>query len=338
MYFVPVARPVAVLHSPVEPGLLQALCRVALGIGAQIERCELLATGHHNTSYRVELARRAPVVLRLGPEPTARLWRHEQALLQRQCSVQPALATLGDVTPRLLYADATQRLLARDWAVFEWHGGEVWEHAASQIDAAAAEALWRQFGALARRLHTLRGERWGFPPPAPAHASFSSWFLALVGGLAADLAEQGVAVAGLAEFVGLLRHGRQRLDDIGEPRLVHGDLWLRNLLVERSADGWRLSGLLDAERAFYGDPSAEWIFGFLDLPAAFWDGYGRRLADADLAGDALWRRRAYQARGALQMMLEGQRFGFDAGFAHRQFAHFAGELRRLSATPALAAG
>ena len=103
----------------------------------------------------------------------------------------------------------------------------------------------------------------------------------MVDDLAADLAEQHVEVAGLERFRELLDDERQRFDSVTAPRLVHGDLWLRNVLVEQGPDGWRITALLDAKRAFFGDPAAEWIFGFLDIPRAFWDGYGRCLAGDD---------------------------------------------------------
>ena len=101
---------------------------------------------------------------------------------------------------------------------------------------------------------------------------------------------------------------------------MHGDLWTRNVLVARGGDGWHIRALLDAERAFFGEPAAEWIFGWLDLPEAFWRAYGTNLADGALAGDASWRRRAYQALGALQLILDSVRFGFDAGFARDGFS------------------
>ncbi|MBP6105051.1 MAG: phosphotransferase [Steroidobacteraceae bacterium] len=199
------------------------------------------------------------------------------------------------------------------------------------MDAASSRALWREFGRIVRQVHAQRGERFGYPAPCPASSSFGAWFVGVVDDLAADLAEQHVEVAGLERFRELLDDERQRFDSVTAPRLVHGDLWLRNVLVEQGPDGWRITALLDAKRAFFGDPAAEWIFGFLDIPRAFWDGYGRCLAGDDLDRDAAWRRLAYQARGALCMMLEGVRFGFDAGFAHRHFARFLAALEPASA-------
>jgi aminoglycoside phosphotransferase (APT) family kinase protein len=61
----------------------------------------------------------------------------------------------------------------------------------------------------------------------------------------------------------LIRRHADALDDVRRPALVHFDLWDGNILVTRcrngdtAAGGWRVTGLVDAERAFYGDPLAE---------------------------------------------------------------------------------
>lgn len=334
MKYVEVSRQAPPLRAEIDAATLARLLRVACGAQTGLAQHALIGSGHFNTSYALTLADGRRVLLRAAPlaRPGVPLWRHERALLQRQCAVQPMLATLGEVVPELIHADFSRQHIERDWAVFAWREGCVWHEVAPQLPAAQQDSLWRQYGALVARLHALRGPTFGFPAPRAAHARFSDWFLEVINDLAADLAEQGIAVAGLPQLIELLHEGRAQLDAVGEPRLVHGDLWQRNVLVAPRGEGWQITALLDAERAFWGDPAAEWIFGFLDIPAAFWSAYGRSYAAPE--GDALWRRRAYQARGALHMLLEGRRFGFDAGFAHEQFARHLHDLTQLSRAPA----
>lgn len=323
MNFVAVARRDAGLVREASHAQLLTIVRAAFGERSRLLAHRRLDGGHFNTNYLLQCAGEPPVVLRLAPERAAKVWRHERCLLQRQCSVQSTLeAAVGGVVPRLLHADFTQQLLPRDWALFEWRPGQTWESAAAAIDVSSASRLWREYGGLVRELHAQRGSSFGYPAPLGGCAGYGAWFTRIIDDLAADLAEQQIEIVGLPRFQQRLRDERHRFDAVTEPRFVHGDLWTRNVLVEHEEGGWRVTALLDAERAFFGDPAAEWIFGFLDIPQAFWEGYGRSLAEHSLDRDALWRRRACQARGALFMMLEGVRHGFDAGFAHRQFARF----------------
>ena len=77
------------------------------------------------------------------------------------------------------------------------------------------------------------------------------------------------------------------LDTVTTFSLVHGDLHPSNLLFEPTeGDGVRLTGLVDWEGAFAGDPLAEWAVS-LELPAEtlghVLEGYGRDAAAALLA-------------------------------------------------------
>ncbi|MGW1927215.1 phosphotransferase [Streptomyces massasporeus] len=59
-----------------------------------------------------------------------------------------------------------------------------------------------------------------------------------------------------------------RLAEVRRPALVHFDAWEGNVVVDRTASGpWHLSGLIDGERAFFGDPLAE-LVGLDPLGAA----------------------------------------------------------------------
>ena len=138
--------------------------------------------------------------------------------------------------------------------------------------------------------------------------------------MAQDLDELGLVVDGIEHFRQLLLRGAGRIDEARTPCLVHGDLWPRNILVAQRAGAWVITGILDAERAFWGDPAAEWIFSFLDIPEDFWRAYGRDYSLGMLDSVALFRRRCYQARGSLQLILEGHRHSFDTAFARRDFA------------------
>jgi len=70
------------------------------------------------------------------------------------------------------------------------------------------------------------------------------------------------------------------LDEIERPRLAHGDLWNFNALIDRTADLPRISAVLDYDRAYWGDPLADWTFHLLPrrasprVQAIFWDEYG----------------------------------------------------------------
>jgi aminoglycoside phosphotransferase (APT) family kinase protein len=67
------------------------------------------------------------------------------------------------------------------------------------------------------------------------------------------------------------------LDEVTTPALVHFDLWDGNILVESGSAGLRIGALIDGERAFWGDPLAEFVslalYGDIEGDTAFLRGY-----------------------------------------------------------------
>ena len=58
----------------------------------------------------------------------------------------------------------------------------------------------------------------------------------------------------------LLRRHAGELDAVRRPALVHFDLWDGNVFVSPDAGGGaRVTGMIDGERAFFGDPVAELV-------------------------------------------------------------------------------
>jgi fructosamine-3-kinase len=80
-----------------------------------------------------------------------------------------------------------------------------------------------------------------------------------------------------SEINDLLRANAAVLDDVSRPALVHFDLWSGNILVDSVGHSLRIGGLIDAERAFWGDPVADFVslalFGDLTRDEPFLAGY-----------------------------------------------------------------
>ena len=61
------------------------------------------------------------------------------------------------------------------------------------------------------------------------------------------------------------------LDEVTEACLVHWDLWDGNIFIHEG----QISGIIDFERAFWGEPLIEHYFSHFSQCAAFEEGYGR---------------------------------------------------------------
>jgi aminoglycoside phosphotransferase (APT) family kinase protein len=130
--------------------------------------------------------------------------------------------------------------------------------------------------------------------------------------LVIELDQAGLPSSDLQQVLDHLQTQRSVLDAVIEPRLVHNDLWTVNVLVDEDDATPRITGVLDFDGAFWGDPMADWPIEQARLRAgttadAFWQGYG--VTDMDL--EAHRRGLFYRARLLVGSRLDIHRRGLD---------------------------
>ncbi|WP_367319204.1 phosphotransferase family protein [Streptomyces sp. HUAS ZL42] len=240
---------------------LDALLRRSTGFGCHLEA--ELTDGWFNTAYRVRLEDGRAAVVKLAPPDDAPVLRYERGIMATEAMVYRRLAPLagnGIPTPELLHAG--EGFLAV--SVLE---GTPWDKVADGLPRTTRTALRRELGAITARLHTLAPEdgRFGYPAPESA-LSAADWrtaFSAMVDALLDD-AERWQSPLGVpsADIRALVAEGGYALGEITVPRLIHFDLWPGNIFVHvPDGDGSdaRITGIIDHERAFWGDPAAELV-------------------------------------------------------------------------------
>jgi fructosamine-3-kinase len=135
----------------------------------------------------------------------------------------------------------------------------------------------------------------------------------MVDDILADARRLGTDLPATPDRIGTLMHRHDGvLDAVDRPALVHFDLWDGNAFVEQAPDGhWRVTGLIDGERAFFGDPVAELVslglFRELADAPEILAGYGIELTD-----DVRLRLTLYTVYLYLIMGVEGVTRGFDS--------------------------
>jgi aminoglycoside phosphotransferase (APT) family kinase protein len=273
------------LQEPIAAHTIVALCRRAFGCGAIVRAIHEIGGGEINNTYRVRLEGHEDVILRVAPPPGAPLFWHEEHLMRREYSIQPYLAPIAPFAPAILMADFTHQLIDRDYMFQAFVPGERWSDVEGDLTPADDEVLWRQLARIVRAIHNVPGATFGRPDPGARVASWSTAVLyALEHTMAAAEAWQ-VDVAPLRAILDLARAHAVLFDEVVQPRLLHGDLWLVNVLIRRGADGPAVVGVLDADRASWGDPLSDWTIHLLDRlssprgqrnRAIFWEEYGLR--------------------------------------------------------------
>jgi aminoglycoside phosphotransferase (APT) family kinase protein len=177
--------------------------------------------------------------------------------------------------------DFTHQLIDRDYMFQTFIEGDRWDDIWEELSPAENNVLWSQFGNIMKQIHAVRGEKFGLPRPG---FQFERWSQTVIDRLertrqAAE--ELRLEATDLRRILETVRADPQGLDEIQTPRLLHGDLWAFNLLVQRGEQGPAIVGVLDADRAWWGDPMADWTMFILahaeeeEGHSHFWRAYGK---------------------------------------------------------------
>ncbi|MEV0784710.1 phosphotransferase [Streptomyces sp. NPDC050423] len=144
-----------------------------------------------------------------------------------------------------------------------------------------------------------------------------------------DLDGAGLDSDDVRKVAAVASRGRAALDEVTEPRLLTGDLWTVNALLDPKAPQPVITGVLDFDRAWFGDPAADWTIRMAtakeDGRTAFWESYGA----LDRSPAAVWRARIYEARHLSAIRLERHRLG-KADAVRESYDNLAGVLGGLA--------
>ena len=297
------------------------------GAGVSWDRvadCRLLTGGTFNAVHLVNLADGTRLVVKIPPGPDTPLLRYEQQgiLATEALYYQLAGECRGITVPDVVAVDAADA--AGGYLVMTECPGIPWPQLAPPPAGRERDELRAALGGQVARLHTITGTGFGYPSESvgPLRETWRAAFLDMVNAVLADAETFAVTLPRpIADVLEWFDARATALDEVTTPVLVHFDLWDGNILVEPSSAGHRISALIDAERAFWGDPLAEFVslalYGDIERDTAFLDGY--RGAGGAVTFDVAARQRLslYRAYLYLIMWVETAPRGFDRELVDR---------------------
>jgi aminoglycoside phosphotransferase (APT) family kinase protein len=221
-----------------------------------------LTGGTYNAVYAVGLDDGRELVLKVAPPPGLKLLTHEAELLRTEVYFYRRAARAGLPVPEVAYADFGRELVGTDYAFLSVVPGDELRALQAGLPAAQVAAVRRELAALTARLHTVTGPAYGYPLRGSRswQPTWRGAFGAMADDILADARQLGKPLPTTPDRIGeLMRRHAEVLDDVDRPVLVHFDLWDGNVFVTRDGGAARVAGLIDGERAFFGDPVAEFV-------------------------------------------------------------------------------
>ena len=277
MEFRPVERAPGAFQRSINEEQAVAMCRRALG--AQVRPAAVIELGYgaYNSTYRVDLGADRVVILRVAPEPS-RQSRAERSLMRNEHASVPYLAPIAALMPSTLAADFTHQIIGRDYLFQTLLNGVPAPDGLAAYPRPEWAPFFRQMGTITRRVHTVRGDSFGWVA-GPRFARWRDAYTSSLADLAAALEDAGLDADDVREAADAAVLNSEIFDEITEPRLLHGDLWTANVMIAPDAPEPTITGVCDCDRAAWGDPAADWsIYRAGQRPGterdAFWDTYG----------------------------------------------------------------
>ncbi len=227
-------------------------------------------------------------VLRVAPPDEVLQLFYEYRMMRQEPYLHERILGETDVPiPPIAAHDFSRELIDRDYLIMPRVEGVPLSEAS--LPPAAMERALRQWGRYVGTLHGLRhpSGRFGYlgdhrpmdPRPTWREAFEEMYRLELEDIVACGVYDRRKA----DEAMGLLRDRLEVFDNARVPRLLHGDLWVTNLLVRPDGEA---TALIDFDRACWGD--VEWDLAIADycgvLRPEFVNGYNET-APAPLAPD-----------------------------------------------------
>ena len=304
--------------------VVAGFCRRMLG-SERVKSAREIGGGLFNTTLVITTEAGKKYAMRMSPpHDHPGLFSNERYLLRREYALGPFLASAGPLLPKVVASDFTCDIDNRDVVLSDFIEGDNWDAVKGELTGEQNDAIWRDLGEALSKIHSTRGERFGWPAPGESFGKWSEFILHAAEGLLRDFPRFGVTEeAEVREWLALVEQGAAILDEIKEPRLVHGDPWPKNVLIDRA--GPRIVGLLDHERGLWGDPMDEWVFHQLGFPPAFWEAYGQR----PTGPAAEFRDCVYLGLIDEQLMLEGVRFRYEVKWVRERMKATSAKMRRI---------
>jgi aminoglycoside phosphotransferase (APT) family kinase protein len=248
-----------------------------LGMAPSDIQLRRIPAGKFNASYLVDGAAE-PLVLRIAPlDERSRVLFYEHGMMRQEPTLHALLRKQTDVpVPAIVASDFSHSEIDRDYLLMEqMPGGPLSGHLGLNPDT--LDDILRGVGRCLRQAHALTGDRYGYVGehrPMEPQTDWASAFQIMWHSLLDDIERcAGYSPAEVAHMRRLADRHIKVFDRPVAASLLHMDVWAENILADEHG---RLTGLIDWDRALWGDPEIE--FAVLDYcgisEPAFWEGYG----------------------------------------------------------------
>lgn len=243
--------------------------------------------GMFNSAYEVSFylgntSELEEFVLKVAVAPETELLTYEKDIMRAEVKVYLMLQGMDIPTPEIIKYDFSRTLLPCDYFFMTKLQGTSWNMLKKEISPENRKRLMEELGRYTAMIHSIHGNRFGYIKEEEGflYPAWSEAFESMVNHLIADGIDRKIKLP-YGKILAAVEGRKNILDEIETAQLVDFDLWAGNIFLLETEQGYEIEGIIDFERAFYGDPYADFVSSVLlykdvEKETAFLEGYKRQ--------------------------------------------------------------
>ncbi len=259
-----------------SPATIQKLVDHAFG-DISLHSVRELTDGWFNTAYHLTLGDgRRQTVLKVGPPADAAVLTYEKDILRAEVETMKLVTSDPAIpVPRIAFHDFSRSRLPYDYYFMEFVSGTTWDNIRDGLSPDQNNSIEYQLGQITAHINAIEGSSFGYY--AFGH-DFDKWpdaFHWMCTNLFEDARRYQIELELTAqEFFDAFDEHHAIFSEITRPQLVHWDLWAGNIFITITDHAPKIEGIVDFERALWGDPLMESYLGRLRGIPHYIAGYG----------------------------------------------------------------
>ncbi|MBQ8556658.1 MAG: aminoglycoside phosphotransferase family protein [Clostridia bacterium] len=241
--------------------------------GRAVRTFSELTEGLFNAAYRVDFEDGGASILKIAAAGTEGLLSNEINMMAAEVAAMELAHRHGlPFVAHVQHSDFSRTICSGAFFFMEVLPGRSLNSCKDELSAQAQEQILEQVGQFQRQTAAIRGTHFGLMGDERRFDSLYDLVRYMFRHVLNDAQARSVDLRLTPDdILARLEQDRAVFDEAAEPSFVHWDMWEGNIFVENGG----LSGVIDWERALWGDPYMDDRFRRHTRHPAFLRGYGQ---------------------------------------------------------------
>lgn len=264
----------------------------------EVANIQELTEGMCNVAYYVLFQDGSESILKIAARDTTGYTSNEICLMKAEVMAMQLVADQSDIDiASVQYYDTSRSVCDGDYFFMEKLSGNNYFLMKDQMSQEQIDAINKEIGIISRKLTKIRSAKFGFLGDENRYDSLYEFVKVMLTNLISDAEKKEIDIVyDGCELMSALAQDRWVFGEVKDASLVHWDLWEGNVFVN---DG-HVSGVIDWERAMWGETFMDDRFRFHNKSEAFLQGFEK----IDFSETECRRIRWYDIILYLTMMIE----------------------------------